>query len=172
MMLRIDDVRFMDYWFSWFVGFVDGEGSFQILRKSGTFLRSSYRCDFTLRLRDDDRIILEEIQGMLGIGAIYDVPVYPSDIPNARPMSRFHVGALNGCVELVKIFERYPLRAKKKRDFSIWRSAVIELQKPIAYRNADLLEYYFNKIRHVRKYDKQPELEKPVIVDTQLLIEF
>lgn len=172
MISRMDDVRFTDCWYSWFVGLTDGEGSFVIGKDNRNNRQAAYHCRFFLQLRDDDKSTIEEIRDTLGVGNIFDEPARTRGSYNQRPLTRFQVGAIKDCAELVKIFDWYPSRAKKKRDYSIWRSAVIELQKPVAHRNGDLLEYYFQEIRRVREYEKQPELEKPVIVDTQLLIEF
>jgi len=172
MNMSNDDDKFMNYWYSWFVGFVDGEGYFCISKRNHTNLCANHECAFQIRLRDDDKPILEEIHDTLGFGNISDYPVYPSYTRNARPQTSFRVSAIADCAKLVEIFERFPLRAKKKRDFSIWRCAVFELQKPVSDRNADLLEYYFHRIKQVRQYEVSQEIPKPIVVETQLTIDF
>lgn len=172
MTILKDDIEITDYWGGWFVGFTDGEGCFTINKRNHENSCINYRCRFQITLRDDDRAILEEIRDILGIGRISDCLASTHGNVHHRPTTEFYVNAIADCAKLVEIFERYPLRAKKQRDYSIWRCAVVELQKPVSYRNAKLLEYYFQEIKRVRKYDKQPELEKPMIVESQLMIDF
>lgn len=166
-MLEIDDL-----WGSWFAGFTDGEGCFSIRKAKRNNPCTSYVCRFRINLRDDDRAILEEIRKTLGIGIIYDVPVYPNRTANARPATALEVHAIDECAELVKVFERYPLRAKKRHDFAIWKLAVAELQKPVDCRDPLMLDYYFCKIKEVRQYEAQEELSKPIVIDLQLTIKF
>lgn len=161
-----------ELWESWFAGFTDGEGCFGIGKRNKTNPCANYQCRFEIGLRDDDRAILKEIRDTLGFGKIYDRPVYPSDKPNVHPGVVFRIDPINDCAELVKVFERNPLRAKKKQDFEIWKSAVAELQKPIDCRDALMLDYYFCKIKEVRQYEAQEELPKPIVIDLQLTIKF
>lgn len=44
----------------------------------------------------------------------------------AKPSARWQVYDRYGCAVIVSLFDRYPLRAKKARDYAIWREAVIE----------------------------------------------
>ena len=156
---------------NWFAGFTDGEGHFAIQNRGRDNMRANYKCRFRIQLRDDDRPILEAIHETLGIGSIYNRPVYDGN-PNVHTSSVFQVDALKECVELVCLFEKYPLRAKKQQDFAIWKQAVEELQNPIYCRNPDLLEYYCLKIKEVRQYEKQDKLAQPTIKKLQLTIEF
>lgn len=166
-MKGIDDV-----WRGWFVGFTDGEGSFQIDERSHCSPRANYHCHFTIALRDDDRAILEEIRDTLGIGTIYDKSDRSTLTRKRRPQVEYRVSIINECAELVKLFDKYPLRAKKQRDFEIWKQAVVELTKPCECRNADLLWYYFHKIKEVRQYESVEPLARPVTVNLQLSINF
>ena len=101
-------------------GLTDGEGSFVLSnRKVGN---TKYpRCEFTISMRLDDYIILEEIQKYLKCGSIY---IYKGKHKNAianfvvfKPEDVFH--------KVIPVFEKYPLRAKKARDFKIWKQAAI-----------------------------------------------
>lgn len=159
-----------DYWGGFLAGFTAGEGSFCIAKYNHDNSRINYSCRFEISLRDDDRAILEEIQRRLGIGTIYDRPARIRNGHNTQPQTAFYVCAIDECAELVELFEKYPLRAKKKRDFEIWKQAVAELQKAVDCRDADQLEYYFLKIREVRQYDERDELTRPTIVDLQLTL--
>lgn len=157
---------------NWFAGLTDGEGCFLIGTRNYKSPRANYICQFHIGLRDDDKPILSRIHDTLGIGIIQNFPVYPNDTPNAHPTTRFRICAINECTELVKMFEKYPLQSKKQRDFAIWKQAVAELRKPVDCRNPDLLEYYYLKIKEVRRYEEQDELSKPTIKKLQLTLEF
>jgi len=161
-----------DIWGGWFSGFTAGDGCFVIHKHNRDNLCASYRCQFQIALRDDDRAILEEIHETLGIGNIHDSPVDTCGFPNTKPQTRFQVHAIADCAELVKLFETYPLRAKKRRDFEIWRKAVAELQKPIDERDPLMLDYWFHKIKEVRQYETAEQLPEPIIVELQLTIKF
>lgn len=166
-MKEIDDV-----WRGWFVGLTDGEGSFQIDKRNHRSPGANYHCHFTIALRDDDRAILEEIRDTLGIGKIYDKPDRSTLTCKKRPQVEYRVGTIADCAELVKLFDTYPLRAKKRRDFEIWKQAVAELQKPVDCRDPDLLEYYFHAIKAVRQYEPVEPLARPITINLQLSIEW
>lgn len=161
-----------DYWGGWFAGLTDGEGSFSITKRNNKSLCANYQCRFDIRLRDDDRAILEEIRDTLGIGNIYDVSAGTGPGGNGRPLASFVVTAINDCAALVRFFDKYPLKSKKRRDYEIWQETVIELQRPVDCRDPDMLEYYFQMIKEVRRYDVQNELVKPITIDLQLSIEW
>ena len=171
IMKEIDDV-----WRGWFVGFTDGEGCFLIRKynrkKSRTNYETNYECNFKIELRNDDHAILEEICNTLGIGKIYNYPARIDDSRKRQATTRYCVNTINDCIELMKVFEKYSLRAKKRHDFEIWKQAIIEFQKPFDCRNTDLLEYYWLKLKEVRKYEAQEELVKPRIKELQLTIKF
>ena len=155
----------------WFSGFTDGEGCFAIGQDKRKSSCAQYNCQFSISLRDDDKEILKKIRDTLGFGKIYEKLVYHS-YRNAQPQARFDVCSIRQCERLVKIFLKYPLLAKKRNDFEIWRQAVAEISKPFDCRNPVLLKYYFLKIREVRKYEKQNLLQKPQLKKLQLVLEF
>lgn len=161
-----------DLWGSWFAGFADGEGCFTIGKRNDKNPCACYRCRFIINLRDDDRAILEEIRDTLEMGVRYDKPASTYGGRNGQPSTVFQLQSINDCAELVKLFERYPLRAKKRHDFEIWKQAVAELQKPLDCRDPLMLDYYFCKIKEVRQYEAQDELEQPIIIDLQLTLKF
>ena len=98
-------------------GLVDGEGSFRVQRHS----RDTYSCAFSIHLRLDDRAILEQARKFLGVGSITT-----DQTGDRSPMARLNVQAKADCLRVVEVFTRYPLRAKKLRDFLHWAEAVIE----------------------------------------------
>ena len=148
---------------NWLAGFTDGERCFRISKwnKNKRNPSACYGCQFKIGLRNDDRPILEEIRDTLGIGFIRDQVANTYGGHNNQALAIFQVYTTAECVKLVKLFKKYPLRAKKQHDFLVWKEAVKELQKPIACRSPDKLEYYFLKIKQVRQYEVQDDLEKP-----------
>lgn len=159
-----------DAWGNWFSGFTDGEGCFYIGKRDYKTPCTSYAYHFHILLREDDKPILEEIHDMLGIGNIYNRPACTRSGFTTQAGTSFQVTAIKECAELVKLFEKYPLKAKKRHDFEVWKQAVTEMQKPVDCRDPDLLEYYFLKIREVRKYETQEELIRPKIKELQLTL--
>lgn len=157
---------------NWFAGFTAGEGCFAIGNNKRSSSCAKYECKFAMDLRDDDKQILEEVHDALGIGTIHSLPTRLHGNYTIRAQAKFRVSAIKDCVELVRFFEKYPLRAKKQRDFEIWKQAVAELSKPLKCRDADLLEYYYHKIQEVRQYEEQDELERPIIKELQLTLKF
>ncbi len=100
----------------WLAGFIDGEGSFQIVAFRGRF-----DCRFRVKLRDDDRAILEEIVKRTGIGRIKTDAGHGS----SKPQAVWKVQNKAECLALVQLLDRYPVRAKKARDYVVWRAAVM-----------------------------------------------
>lgn len=100
----------------WLAGFIDGEGCFTIQRVK----KGSWYCRFAIRVRDDDSAIIQKIQEETGIGRVCPV--------SARGTSRAQVAwvvvSKADCIKLVALLDQYPLRAKKRHDFAIWKRAV------------------------------------------------
>lgn len=108
---------------NWLSGFTDGEGHFSLRCSKAT--RDTRASTFQINLRCDDLPILEQIQSYLGCGTIYQVIVKSRDGCNRRPQSQWVVFRNSELMRIViPHFERYPLRAKKARDFIIWRKGV------------------------------------------------
>lgn len=100
----------------WLAGFIDGEGSFNIMPN-----RKHYICRMTLRLRDDDTAVLREIRARTGIGNINHLP---PPRPECGGEVTWSVQSNRDCLSLIELLDVYPLRAKKARDYAIWREAV------------------------------------------------
>lgn len=105
-------------------GFIDGEGCFCItIGKHRTAKnRLDPRLVFEIELRDDDRNILDDICDTLGCGRIYHL-IY--ERYGWNPHVKLKVSSLKDITErLIPFFNKYPLRAKKKRSFEIFCQAV------------------------------------------------
>jgi hypothetical protein len=110
----------------WLSGFCDGEGCFFL----GLDLRSRHasnaptpKAAFFLVLRADDMAVLRQIHSFWQCGRVRLRRTY------GRPGHPAFDLTCDGWAEmagvLVPHFDRYPLRAKKARDFAVWREAVL-----------------------------------------------
>ena len=100
------------------VGFVDGEGMFRLCKPTG---RLAGFAEFAIKLRDDDSSILHSIKDFLGCGR---VEYYPAS-KKGNPSCRYVVSGLDALVDvIIPFFENTRLRAKKARDFEIWKDGV------------------------------------------------
>lgn len=103
---------------NWLAGFIDGEGCFRVHKeKSGGY----YACHFTLKLRDDERPILEEIVERTGIGHLKPDLIRGG----SKPCLIWVVQSKAACLQLVELLDRFPMRARKRKDYAVWREAVL-----------------------------------------------
>jgi hypothetical protein len=109
----------------WLAGLIDGEGSFgsTVPRAAGGF---GVCPRFHMRLRLDDRPLLDEITQTTHIGYV-DEDHSPRE-GNGNPTARWLVVSKANCRGLVILLDRYPLRSKKARDYAVWRLMVHEWQ--------------------------------------------
>ena len=131
-------------WASWFAGLVDGEGCFLIHRVGSRW----HSAVFVLNMRADDRPMLEEIRNTLGCGAIYRRP--RRQIGHAT--CAFQVGRKKDMLALVRLFDRYPLRSRKRRDYEVWRTFVLLHASPKNATDPRLAEL-FNEIKDARRFE-------------------
>lgn len=114
----------------WLAGFIDGEGHFNIGRqkRNGYY---GYQLQFQMKVRLDDREVIEEIHRRTGIGWL----CFPKrrEAGNTRPQVGWGVSSLTDCLALVALIDRFPLRAKKQRDYTIWREAVLYRERTSMY---------------------------------------
>lgn len=100
----------------WLAGFIDGEGCFRIGET-----RQGFSCRFYIGIRADDRPIIEEIHKLTGLGHVNNRRA----VGDWNPQITWDISSKTDCYRLVCLLDRYPLRAKKKRDYAIWREAVL-----------------------------------------------
>jgi hypothetical protein len=103
----------------WLAGFADGEGSFNMREDRG---HGCFQMSFTIVVRCDDRAILDELHRRTGVGRVKQ----RSKAGHEQRYVTWLTSDKRGCLALVDLFDRYPLRAKKARDYAIWRQGVIE----------------------------------------------
>jgi hypothetical protein len=109
----------------WLAGFIDGEGCFLVQMvnhrpRGGKERPGNYQPRFQLNLRDDDQAILFEIAERTGVGSIR---MEPSRKATEGGKAVWQVVSKADCLVLVEILDAYPLRAKKLRDYTLWREA-------------------------------------------------
>lgn len=100
----------------WLAGFVDGEGCFCLHGKGKTSIQPFFR----LKLRDDDAAIIVMMKNRTGLGRLHRWIKHKS-----KPQIEWIVHKKLECQALAALLTKFPLRAKKKRDFEIWKQAVI-----------------------------------------------
>jgi hypothetical protein len=106
----------------WLSGFVDGEGHFCLHRCKHKMAHGgkTLGASLAISVRLDDQEILREIGRYWGVGTFN----FPTPI-NGNHAIRFQVASFRDLyLVVVPHFERYPLRAKKQRDFEIWKKGV------------------------------------------------
>lgn len=96
---------------AWLAGFIDGEGHFCV--------RTDGSPRFVIQLRADDAAVLETVAEVFG-GSLHKRPAH-----NGAPGIQWAVVAKRDLAGLVTYLDRWPLRAKKRRDYDIWREAVL-----------------------------------------------
>lgn len=119
---------------SWFAGFADGEGSFglvnkrQPVKRNGTIVRYEIvgvQPWFTLGLRADDVAVLEGLRETFGGSVRFDdAPNRQRDGHARHPRYQWVVCAKSDLLALVAYFDQFALRAKKAKDYGVWRRAV------------------------------------------------
>src|SRR5208282_814552 len=106
-----DDAAFGYY----LAGLIDGEGCFRVDPKAR-------RCEFSMKLRDDDEWVLQQALKFIGHGRI----AKEARRDGSAPQAKLVIDTKDGVAALSSLLIRYPLRAKKLRDFITWVEAVDE----------------------------------------------
>lgn len=112
--IRFEGTKFDDAWLS---GFLDGEGSFIIRKMKNSSV--SYRFVVNLHMRADEIEIIREISDVFG-GSV-GKPRMQKDKPN--PFVDWRLSAFDDVISMISYLNKYPLRAKKARDYSVWKNA-------------------------------------------------
>ena len=135
---------------NYLVGFVDGEGSFCVSmnKHKTTKFKVDIRPEFEIELREDDAEIIHRIQATLNCGNIYRLEYERYDW---LPHVKFRVGKISELQEIVvPFFEKYPLQAKKREDFNIFKVIV-----DMVYRKEHLTYSGIKRILKLREKMRQ-----------------
>lgn len=141
-------------WCSWFTGLVDGEGCFEIQNRPHPGCRTGYesRVRLAIQLRADDHAVLEEIHRTLRIGHLY-----PTEQKGHNPTVKWQVADNSACYfVLIPLFDQYPLKSKKHRDYLIWKEAVTILHhEPPNKARLQRLQQLERLIKAGRQYQEE-----------------
>ena len=105
------------------LGLVDGEGSFAVHFNTSKRRRAKVEPRFCLKLRAEDRILLEELREFFGCGRIY---IQRDRRPNHSLCYRFEVSNRQELFEkIIPFFDQHPPRSpSKQRDFGFFRQVL------------------------------------------------
>jgi hypothetical protein len=148
----------MREFYRWLSGFADGEGCFIIHVDKPTNKYPTTQCAFIIALRADDSKVLHEIYQFLRIGNIYNRKATTDYLRRAtKPQVAWWVRKKVDCQKLVSIFDKFPLRSKKLRDYKLWRRGVLIMAHPKYPQAGDLdrLRELRDRMKNIRKY-KEP----------------
>lgn len=124
-----------DHFASWFSGFVDGEGSFLLwLMGPKNAVRKTPVASLAIALRIDDRDILHLINSFFRCGRVLEYEIRNAlQTRNACRQARWtSVKAADNFCVMLPHFEKFPLLAKKARDFAIWKEGVVLIHSVVS----------------------------------------
>nr|AAB84210.1 putative maturase [Cryphonectria parasitica] len=127
--------------YQWFVGFSDGESSFQIQIKYSDQDKTKIRgvnFSFTISLHIDDIAVLKFIKDKLEIGNI--------TVKKTRAACVFSVTNQEGLNKLISIFDKYNLNTTKYLDYLDFRKAFLLYQDKDINFNKENLNILINQI--------------------------
>jgi len=141
-------------WANWLIGFIDGEGCFQIDKRHDKRKPTTWNCQtkFNITQRGDKKEFLNQICTKLDIGRVYQMPEtsLSGKHNHIHILSYYIVSNMADCQTLVSFLDIFPPRIKWN-EYQIWRKAVLELAKG-KERNLDYFEYLHFAIRWLRQY--------------------
>jgi hypothetical protein len=123
-------------------GFIDAEGCFQITANNGG---TSWRCGFTLALRDDDAELLVDLQRLTGLGHLTRAPARGTSMPQAL----WSIDSRREALQLAELLEQFPLRGRKRREADVWSEAARDLERN---PRAERLSRLAADIRSLKRY--------------------
>lgn len=133
-------------------GFVDGEGSFGIY-PSYKKCADTHKAKFSISIREDDLDILNQMKDMLKVGNI--TRTVRKKQCNEKPKVTWEVSSLPELYfVIIPFFEAFPLRAKKRKDFEVWRRAILGLEVDY-FKYKELMELAHVELKEVRSYELQ-----------------
>jgi hypothetical protein len=100
---------------NYFSGLFSGEGCFLFPKQRGARI--------AVKLRRDDRPLLEGLAGVFGIGTVYDAPAQPPSAPAAI----WVVFSRRDLLDALTLFDSAPLWGRKSSQYLAWRPGAREI---------------------------------------------
>lgn len=122
------------------LGLVDGEGSFNVRANKDNNRRAKVELKFSLKLRHQDKEILDKLQVFFGCGRVY---IQRDKRKNHSLCYRFEVQNKQDIIEkIIPFFDKNPPKIpSRKRDFEIFKK-ITEITKvtPINFDKIEILK--------------------------------
>jgi len=120
------------------VGLVDGEGCFAVHLNGSDRRRAKVESRFCLKLRAEDRPLLDDLREFIGCGKVY---IQRDRRPNHSLCFRFEVSKRTELWEkIVYFFQQHPPRSpSKQRDFALFRQVLVLIREE-AHRTDEGME--------------------------------
>lgn len=108
---------------AWFVGFFDGEGTFQLWYRNKPEGQKQFGLQLTAGLRDDDSSVFDYIISEAG----GNYSPYTPKKGTSNPSVRWVIEQIDILQEVfVPIFDKFNPRSKKRSQFELWKQFVLE----------------------------------------------
>lgn len=149
------------------VGLTDGEGCFYVnLRPARSATGKPWvETHFYIKVRIEDRPMLESVQQVLGVGAIY---LQKENRPNHTDCCRYEVNNRSDIRSIIiPLFRDYPLQSVKRNDFEIFKTIAEMVDRkehltPQGFSVISQLKYSMNhrtrRVREIRSLGGNSEL--------------
>ena len=131
---------------NYFAGFFSGEGCFQLAERKARFV---------IKLRRDDRPLLEALCNDFAIGSVVDVAA----IEPWSPAAVWHVTAARDILKGIALFESAGLLGRKLRQYRAWRPGAQAIARAIINKtplNASSVEEARRTLAHATAYRAPP----------------
>jgi LAGLIDADG DNA endonuclease family protein len=126
----------------YFAGFFSGEGCFQLAQRQARL---------TIKLRRDDRPLLEAFCHAFGIGSVVNVPAQEP----AAPAAAWTVTGARDVLTAIGLFDSAPLLGRKARQYEAWRLAAKAIAEAVIHKSAldkGFIEQARLEFRHASSY--------------------
>jgi len=156
----------------WYVtGLVDGEGCFSLAlntenrkRKKGTISSYTYWVTiFRVSLREDDYKIIDKLRAYFNCGSSNTYRSSSHKLKAVPGITAFHVKSRKDLIsKIIPHFDKYPLQAKKRATYKIWREAVIILfnadkKRPNVFSRQILTMEEESRLRSIKQAIAEPQ---------------
>jgi hypothetical protein len=128
-------------------GFFTGEGHLAV---HGTRARA------VVRLREDDRPLLEDLASATGLGKLYSYP----RAGRSGPSTTWAIFRRDQLLAAADLLGRAGLRGRKAKELPVWRAAVLELTSAMVQRRrarADVVSAFREELLEARRYRPGPD---------------